>query len=292
MLVHNSNAVAHLPSISQGLSERAWCMSPLAGDLSSHTKRAILTTNNENIAGLAKGLAIIEVFSIDRRPLTISAAAQATRISRASARRCLHTLLNLGYVVQVGSAFHPAPRLLRLGDAYFQNASLPQLAQTHLENARDELCESVSLAVLDNYEPVFVARAEAEKIVSSLARLGRRLLGYCSATGRVLLADLPDDELDNYLAGLEPTALTRHTVTDKAKLRQIIIGVRENRVAITDEELEDGMAALAVPVFDRTGKTIAAMSVSASRARVSAAQMKSELLPVLRNYAEALSRNF
>ncbi|WP_198174241.1 IclR family transcriptional regulator domain-containing protein [Mesorhizobium xinjiangense] len=255
-------------------------------------KEGFLTTNSENIAGLAKGLSIIEVFSTDRKPLTISAAARATNTTRASARRCLLTLLNLGYVVQVGSAFHPAPRLLRLGDAYFQNTSLPQLAQTHLDNARDRLRESVSLAVLDNYEPVFVARAEAEKIVSSLARIGRRLLGYCSATGRVLLADLPDEELDAYLAALEPKALTRHTITDKKKLREMILRARDERVAITDEELEDGMAAMAVPVVDHTGKTVAAMSVSASRARISAARMKSELLPVLREYAEALSRNF
>ena len=163
-----------------------------------------MTTSGDNIGGLAKGLAIIEVFSTDRKPLTISAAARATNTSRASARRSLLTLLNLGYVVQVGSAFYPAPRLLRLGDAYFQNASLPQLAQSHLENARDEVHESVSLAVLDNYEPVFVARAEAEKIVSSLARVGRRLVGYCSATGRVLLADLPDSELDASLEQLDP----------------------------------------------------------------------------------------
>lgn len=251
-----------------------------------------LTKSGENIGGLAKGLAIIELFSTDRKPLTISSAAKATNTSRASARRSLLTLLNLGYVVQVGSAFHPAPRLLRLGDAYFQNASLPQLAQSHLENARDETNESISLAVLDKYEPVFVARAEAEKIVSSLARIGRRLVGYCSATGRVLLADLTDSELDAYLEQLDPKPLTRHTITDKAKLREVILKVREDKVAITDEELEDGMAALAVPVLDRDRKTIAAMSVSASRARVSAAQMKSELLPVLRRYAEALSRNF
>ena len=109
------------------------------------------------------------------------------------------------------------------------------------------------------------ARAEAEKIVSSLARIGRRLVGYCSATGRVLLADLPDDKLDTYLEQLDPKPLTRHTVTDKGRLREVILKVREERVAITDEELEDGMAALAVPVVDRDGKTIAGVSVRTER---------------------------
>lgn len=246
---------------------------------------------SENITGLVKGLNIIEAFSTERKPLTIASAARATNISRASARRCLLTLLHMGYVVQVGSAFHPTPRLLRLGDAYYENASLPQLAQMHLVNARDRLRESVSLAVLDDYEVVFVARAEAEKIVSTVAQLGRRLMGYCSATGRVLLADLSDEELNVYLGTLEPKALTRHTITDKAKLREVIVQARADRMAIADEELEEGMVSMAVPVTDVAGHTVAAMSVSASRARISAERMKSELAPVLREYADTLSRN-
>lgn len=247
--------------------------------------------SSEHIAGLAKGLRIIEIFGTEHGKLTIATAAKLAKLSRASARRCLLTLLDLGYVIQVGSEFRPTPRLLRLGAGYYESATLPQLAQSHLENARDTLHESISLAVLDEKESLFIARAEAEKIVSTVARIGRRLNAYCSATGRVLLADLPDDEVDAYLATVTPTALTSATLIDKKQIKRMVDLVRERGFSIVDEELEEGMVAMAVPVVDSQGHTVAAMSVSASRARISPERMEKEVLPVLLKHANALSRS-
>lgn len=245
---------------------------------------------SEGMAGLAKGLAIIESFGDKHEYLTVARAAQVADISRASARRCLLTLTDLGYLIKIGSQFRPTPRMMRLGAAYYDTASLPQLAQSYLEAARDILQESISLAILEGGFSVFVARAESERIVSTVAKLGGRLPAYASATGRILLASLSDAELDTYLKNIEPIALTKSTITDKIKLRERISKARSELVEVTDEELEEGIVSMAVPVKNPEGQTVAAMSMSASSARISAQLMRKEFSPILTEYANALAR--
>ncbi len=244
----------------------------------------------EGMAGLAKGLAIVEAFSETRREMTVAKAAQAAGISRASARRCLLTLADLGFVRQVGSAYLPTPRMLRLGNAFFESSSVPQLAQSHLEDARDELNEAVSLAVLEEGQAVFVARAEVTRPVSSYVRLGAKLPAFASATGRVLLADLDDAEIAAYLSSADLSPLSDKTETDIDRLKGLIRQVRDAGYALICEELELGMLAMAVPVRNRQNQTIAALSISASIARVGAKQAEAEFLPVLQARASALSR--
>lgn len=240
-------------------------------------------------AVLAKGLAIIEAFGTQNKHLTIADAARAAGITRASARRCLMTLLEQGYVMQVGSAFHPTPRMLRLGAAYFESASLPQIAQMHLDRARDELQESVSLAVLESMDSIFVARAPARKVISDVAAVGQRLAGYASATGRVLWAAQPEPQRASYLAQLKPVAFTDRTIIDVTRIAAIMDETRENGFAIVDQELEIGMISMAVPVINHHGQTVAAISASASRSRFSPEEMARDVLPVLRRQATALS---
>ena len=244
----------------------------------------------EGMAGLAKGLAIIELFQETHDAVTVSSAAQAVGISRASARRCMMTLMDLGFLAKNGSRFSPTPRMLRLGASYAASPPLPQLAQHYLEAARNELHESVSLSILEDGYSVFVARAEVERLVSMVVRIGSRLPAYASATGRVLLSALSDSELDHYLDGIEPKALTSRTITETGHLRDVIKAVRTDRVAISDQELEEGMLSIAIPVTDPEGKVVAAMSLSASSARVPTERMLKEMLPGLRMHADALSR--
>lgn len=244
----------------------------------------------EGMAGLAKGLSIIESFGRTHEYLTVSDAAQYADISRASARRCLLTLADLGYLTKSGSQFRPTPRMLRLGAAYYETSSLPQLAQTHLENARDELHESIALAVFEDGYSVFIARCETERIVTSIAKIGQRLPGYASATGRILLAAMGDDELQTYLDNTDLAALTKSTITDKKKLLARIGKARTQQVEISAEELEEGLISMAVPVRNPDGQTVAAMSMSASSVRISIKQMQRDYFPVIKKHADALSR--
>jgi IclR family pca regulon transcriptional regulator len=242
------------------------------------------------MAGLGKGLAVIEAFGPDRPRMTVADAARASDTTRAAARRCLLTLEQLGYLTHDGRYFAPTPRMLRLGAAFLDASALPRLAQPYLESARDELTEAVSLTVLEGDWSVFIARAETQRIVSTGVRLGARLPAHASATGRILLAALPDERVGAVLARARLQATTPRTVVDVARLRALVVQARSTGVTYTDEELELGMRSMAVPVRDGRGRTVAAMSVSAFTARVSLEQLRDRFLPVLRGHAERLGR--
>ncbi|MBC9881389.1 helix-turn-helix domain-containing protein [Bradyrhizobium sp. INPA01-394B] len=242
------------------------------------------------MGGLAKGLAIIEAFSPHRTRMTVSDAASASGTTRASARRCLLTLTELGYLDFDGKYFRPQPRLLALSSAYSGPRSLPQLAQPFLKAARDELHESVSLAVLSGDKGLFVARSEAERLVTTGISLGTRIDLYCSATGRVLLSAWDDERLAAYFDRIKPDVRTRHSIVKKAALREVVKNVQKLGYATIDQELEMGLRSIAVPVVDERGNVVAAMSASTSTARVSTVQMINSFLLVLKANAAGLGR--
>ncbi|NWK42800.1 IclR family transcriptional regulator domain-containing protein [Ralstonia pickettii] len=244
----------------------------------------------EGMGGLAKGLAIIEAFGASITRMTVSDAARFADLSRPAARRCLLTLVELGYLAHDGKFFMPLPRMLRLGSAYLSTSSLPQIAQPLLADARDELQESVSLAVLDDGYAVFVARAEAVRIVSTGVKLGGRLPVYCSATGRVLLSDMTEAEIRRHLETVEMRPLTARTRADAESVIEAIQRARTEGYSLSDDELEVGMCAMAVPVRGRTGVIEAAVSVSAFSGRASVEALEQSFLPVLRRVAQRIER--
>lgn len=245
---------------------------------------------SEGMGGLAKGLSIIEAFGPATPQLTVSAAAASSSTTPAAARRCLLTLVELGYLSYDGKYFRPTPRMMRLAAAYSETAPLPVLARPRLMAVRDELDESASIAVLDGDRSLFVARAESARIVSAGVRVGASLPAHASATGRVLLAALTDEELDDHLRRAQPQRTTPHTLVTVADIRSRVHRARVEGVSYTDEELELGMRTMAVPVVDAAGRTQAAMSVSAFTARVSREEMEGRFLDVLRREAARLGK--
>jgi IclR family pca regulon transcriptional regulator len=191
----------------------------------------------EGMGGLAKGLAIIETFSPHRTRMTVSEAAQSSGTSRASARRCLLTLTELGYLEFDGKFFRPQPRLLALSGAYSGTRSLSQIAQPFLTAARDNLHESISFAVLDRDAALFVARAEAERLVTTGISVGTRIELYCSATGRVLLSGWDDKRLAAYFDRIKVATRTRHSLVKKSALRDAVQKATAAGYATTDQEL-------------------------------------------------------
>lgn len=188
----------------------------------------------EGMAGLAKGLAVIEAFETASSPLTVSDAARLTGLTRASARRCLLTLTELGYLTHDGKHFRPTLRMLRLGGAYLTISRLPALAHPYLARARDALKESVSLTVWDDGWSVFVDRAESGWMLAGGVRIGARLPAYATATGRVLMAALTDAEIAAVLDRLPPQPLTPATLTDPAAITAAVEQARRDGYAISD----------------------------------------------------------
>jgi len=242
----------------------------------------------ETMGGLVKGLAIIELFGSGKARLSVSEAARDASMTRPAARRCLLTLEQLGYLAHDGKYFTPNARLRRLGGGLPFAASFAERAQPILDDACERLGESVSLAVLDGRDSLFVARAESVRIVSTGVRVGGRLPAYCSATGRILLGALNNDEVERYLRGAPMRARTDKTVIDPDALFRLVVQARQQQVAYSDEELEIGMRSMAVPVNNAAGEVVAACSLSAAASRVSLADMKKLYLPILREAADRL----
>ncbi|MFC4224735.1 IclR family transcriptional regulator domain-containing protein [Lysinibacter cavernae] len=214
------------------------------------------------VQSLARGLTVIRAFDGEHTSMTLSEVAKRADLNRAAARRFLHTLVELGYVRTDGRTFELTPLVLQLGYAFMSGQTLPRLAQPLLEDLSAKLHESVSMAVLDGADIVYVARIHTKRIMSTAITVGTRFPAYVTSMGRVLLAALPPKELDAYFETLEPQALTSRTVTDTAVLRERIELAGRQGWAMIDQELEQGLRSVAVPVADVDGKVVAALNVS------------------------------
>ena len=243
----------------------------------------------EYVAGLEKGLAIIEAFGIANGALTLSEAAEITGHTRASARRSLLTLQRLGYVECEGKQFKLAPRVLRLGHAYVTSTSLAKIVQPWLEAISERTHESSSLAVLDSTDVVFVARAATRRSLANGLGLGSRLPAHSAATGRVLLAALPEAEAEQRLKRMARRKLTPHTRTEIPVLMALLDEVRHQGYAISNEELELGVRSLAVPIHDAQGRVVASMSVVSAITRRTVDNMIDNLLPELESARRVLT---
>ena len=246
--------------------------------------------NPDFVLSLARGLRVIETFEGHTDGQSVSDVARRTGLSRAAVRRSLMTLQILGYAESNGAIYRITTRALRLGFSYLSSASLPALAQPVIERITELVHESSSVSVLDGNEIVYIARSTSKRVMSVGLSVGSRLPAYCTSMGRILLAALADEVLSAYLKRVEVKALTPKTITDKELLREIVVRIRSDKFAITDEELEMGLRSIAVPVFSRSGRAIAAMNIGVHAARVSAAEMIHRFLPILQENARALGQ--
>lgn len=237
---------------------------------------------------LARGLAVLHAFGDEKRPMTIATIAARTALSRAAARRVLHTLVKLGYAAKDDNQFSLMPKVLALGYSYLSSNSLAATAQPLLDGLRDILHESCSLGVREDNELVYIGRSETARIMSIGLRAGSRLPLYCTSMGRILLAYRPIEEQRAYLQAASIERRTARTEIDRDLLLEIFRSARERGYAIVDQELEMGLISIAVPVFDRKGDVVASVNVGSQAARVSVDELVDRVLPELQNVAEQL----
>ena len=238
--------------------------------------------NSDFVQSLERGLAVIRAFDAEHRELALSDVARATGLTRAAARRFLLTLVKLGYVHFADGRFSLRPRVLELGYAYLSSLTLPEVAQPHMEALVAKVNESSSISVLDDLEVVYVVRVPTRRIMSITLSVGTRLPAYATSMGRVLLAHLPEDELEERIDRIEIRPLTARTVTNKDDLRAILAATRKQGYAATDQELEEGLRSLAVPIRDSSESVIAALNVSVHASRASMAVLRRDFLPCAR----------
>jgi IclR family pca regulon transcriptional regulator len=242
--------------------------------------------DKEFMATLAKGLTVLSCFGKQRPTMTVSEAATAANLSRATARRILRTLAELGYVEQQGRDFALSPNILKLGFAYLATQSWIERVQPLLRELSERLHESSSAAILDGNEIVYVMRVPTRRIMSASIAVGSRLPAFHTALGRVLLGYLDEAEIWRRLKSAGVESYTPSTIIDLQALFDRVCTDREQGFAIVDEELERGLRTIAVPVVDRSGQAIGAINLSTHSARTTRNEMRDHFLPALKAVAE------
>ncbi|WP_173922269.1 IclR family transcriptional regulator C-terminal domain-containing protein [Agromyces sp. Marseille-P2726] len=266
----------------------------MASDAASDN--AVGAAPGDFVQSLARGLAVIRAFDADHAEQTLSEVSRRAGMPRAAARRFLRTLEALGYVratdgtagSAAGVRFTLTPRVLELGFSYLSALSLPEIVQPHLERLSREVDESVSAAVLDGTDIVYIARVPTRRIMSVRITIGTRFPAHATSMGRVLLAAMPESEAIAMLEASDLSALTARTMTDVAAMSAELRRVREQGWAMVDGELEPGLRSVAAPVHGRDGAVVAAVNVSTSATRDTVEHVTGEYLPRLLATAAAV----
>lgn len=244
--------------------------------------------NKDHMGGLAKGLRLLEAFDAAHARMTVTEAARQVDVSLASARRCLLTLCELGYLQTDGKRYWLDHGALRISYAYAASTQLPRLFQPALDALSERSRESASLAVLHGGKVLIAARSTARRTMRIGLGVGSRLPLHCSAAGRSLLLHRTDAQMRALLGAVPLERFTPRTLTTLRELRRELEASRERGYTVCDEEIELGVRSIAVPIEDRHGATIAAMTISTRAERMTVAEMAQAFLPALaRNQAWA-----
>src|SRR5882762_4804218 len=250
----------------------------------------VYTGDPNFMTSLARGLIVIQAFTQQSPQMTISQLSIRTGLSRAAVRRCLYTLTKLGFAgAEDGSRYSLRPRMLTLSHTYTASNTLSAPAQPILERMSAALPESFSVATLDGEDIVYIARTQVNRVMAVDLHIGSRLPAYCTSMGRILLAYLPAEQLEQYFAKVNLIPHTTRTITSVEKLRLALRNIRRNGYAICDQEYEVGLRSLAVPVYSASGRVVATLNLSGNAPRLSVLEMQSRFLIPLRNAANELS---
>lgn len=239
------------------------------------------TKQSDLMGGLAKGLRVIEAFTAETPRLSISEAAAISGLDRATTRRCLLTLAEHGYCAYDGKFFTVTPRVLRLGTGCLASMPLPRIVQPWLDELSERILQSTSVAILDDAQIVYVARAAQRKVMSIALMPGSRLPAYCTSMGRVLLAALSEERTHEILKSSVLAPRTAYTLTDLDAVMVEIANVRCQGYAAVDQEVEIGLRSIAVPLKNPRGQIVAALNIGLPMSNESMPKIIEKYLPPL-----------
>lgn len=248
-------------------------------------------SDGEYLTTLARGLLVLRSFTKDRPEMTLSEVAVATDLSPAVARRCLNTLVHLGYVGKQGKRFLLTPEVIGFASAFLESMNLEEVVRPHLQEVRDQTGDSSSLAVLSGQSILYLVHVSTNRMVRLAAGVGTRFPAYATSLGRVLIAMQSDAERDRLLRATNPEKFTEKTVTSIPALRKILLQVRTQGYASIQDELDYGIVSVAVPVHSEDGAVVAAINCSTATTRVNEPEMVRTRRPHLGKAAEAIERD-
>jgi IclR family pca regulon transcriptional regulator len=244
--------------------------------------------DSEFLSTLARGLSVLRAFTRDRPEMTLSEVAAATNLNPAVARRCLNTLVQLGYVGKKGKIFLLTPEVMSFASAFLESMNVEQVVRPHLQEVRDATGDSTSLAVLSHFDILYLVHVSTNRMIRLAAGFGTRFPAHPTSLGRVLLAWQAPETLEEYFAGVTLERLTDKTVTSKSSLRRILQETRQMGYTSVQDELDYGIVSVAVPVFGNNDEILAAINCSTATTRVTEAEMVESRLPQLRAAAKRI----
>jgi IclR family transcriptional regulator, pca regulon regulatory protein len=245
----------------------------------------------EFVSAVARALEVLGCFDAEHRRMTLTQVAQRTGLTRGTSRRFLLTLETLRFLESDGKQFWLTPKVLTLANAYLTSFGVGEAAKAVLKRLTEVVQESASMAVLEGGQITYIARADAPRRFATALRLtiGSQLPAHCSSMGRALLASFDERQLKAWLAEHPLTALTERTITDPVIWQTKIAEVRRDGFAIVDSEMELGLRSMAVPVFDRTGRAVAAVNVATLTGRTPLEELHTVVLPALKKAASDIA---
>jgi IclR family pca regulon transcriptional regulator len=244
--------------------------------------------DGEYLTTLARGLSVLRSFTRERPEMTLSEVASVTGLSPAVARRCLHTLVELGYVGRKGKLFLLTPEVMGFASAFLESMNLEEVVRPYLQEVRDSTGDSSSLAVLSHFDILYLVHVSTNRMIRLVAGFGTRFPAYPTSLGRVLLAHQPSQQTEKYLSEVQTEKLTSKTVTSIAALRKILNKCRREGYASIQDELDYGIVSVAVPVFGTDGQVLAAINCSTATTRVNQEEMVRTRLPKLSAAAKSI----
>ncbi|SOH94882.1 transcriptional regulator, IclR family [Monaibacterium marinum] len=248
-------------------------------------------SNRDFVSSLSRGLEILSSFSRTSRKMTLSEVATETGMSRATARRFLLTLVKEGYVVTDGKLFDLTPKVLDLGFTVLSKIGIWDRARPFMERLSEQTGESCTAAILDGLDVVYVAGVQAHNIISVGITVGSRQSAFYTANGRVLLAAQPEENWDGIIANARLVPRTRHSVTNRADLRKTLEDVRKSGWSLVDQELEEGLLSIAIPLHYRSGILAGSINIAVPSVRATPELMVEAFLPKLQETAEQIQQS-
>lgn len=229
----------------------------VATRIRADTVRVLKNPRNdgEYIAGLARGLSVLRVFSKERPELTLSEIAAATHLNVAVVRRCINTLIHLGYVRQVDRRFRLGPEVMTFASAFLESTNFQEVAEPPMKAITEITGASTSFGILSGGAVLYLLHVPGPEPADPPVRAGSRRPALKTGLGHVLLA---------YEAESVPNDTLREMSTESGissqVLHETLHRVRKKGYAITEDELDTGLVSLAVAVFDDHGSALGALA--------------------------------
>jgi DNA-binding IclR family transcriptional regulator len=243
-----------------------------------------------NVPGLERGLRVLQLFDRARPLLSAAEMARALAIPRSTTFRIAQTLEFLGFLQRDGERFRVGPAVLRLGFEYIASLEVTDLARPVIERLRDETGLSSQLVIRDGREVIVVLKASPPSTFATNVTVGTRMPAHATILGRVLLADANDDALRKLYPEATLPQVSPSSPSTLADLRRLLREDRARGYAVSESFFEQGVSAIAAPVRDESGSTVAAISVTAQRPKLEPAELRDRLVKQVVGAAAELSR--